>query len=53
MRLNSEIKKIDSRIETLRLREASGADADTAAKIEMMESSYGVEYEEWVTRIRN
>jgi membrane-bound metal-dependent hydrolase YbcI (DUF457 family) len=53
MRLNSEIKKIDSRIETLRLREASGADADTAAKIEMMESSYGVEYEVWVTRIRN
>jgi membrane-bound metal-dependent hydrolase YbcI (DUF457 family) len=51
MRLNSEIKKIDSRIETLRLREASGADADTAAKIEMMESAYGVEYEVWVTKI--
>jgi membrane-bound metal-dependent hydrolase YbcI (DUF457 family) len=51
IRLNSEVKKIDSRIEALRLREASGADADIAAKIEMMENAYSVEYEVWVTEL--
>ena len=51
MKVNSEIKKIESRIETLHLQAASGADADLAAKIEMMESAYGVEYEVWVTKL--
>ena len=51
IRTNNEIKKIDSRIDALRLREASGADADTAAKIEQMENAYGVEYEVWVTEL--
>jgi hypothetical protein len=34
------------------MQEASGADTDIAAKIEMMENAYGVEYEVWVTEIR-
>jgi len=51
IRLNSEVKKIDARIESLCLREASGADADIAAKIEMMENAYSVEYEVWVTTL--
>jgi hypothetical protein len=50
-RLNDERKKVESRIDSLRLRETSGADADTAAKIEQMENAYGVEYEVWVTKL--
>ena len=51
MKLNSEIKKIESRIETLHMQEASGADADITAKIESMETEYGVEYDVWVTML--
>jgi len=51
MKLNSEIKKIESRIETLHMQEASGADADITAKIESMETEYGVEYDVWVTKL--
>ena len=51
IRINNEIKKIDSRIDALRMRETSGSDADTAAKIEQMENAYGVEYEVWVTEL--
>ena len=51
MTMNNEVKKIESRIDSLRLREVSGADADTAAKIEAMENAYSVEYEVWVTEL--
>lgn len=50
-RLNEERKKIESRIDSLRMRETSGADADTAVKIEQMESAYGVEYDVWLTKL--
>ena len=50
-RLNDERKKIESRIDSLRMRETSGADADTVAKIEQMESAYGVEYDVWLTKL--
>mgnify|MGYP003587130805 CR=1 FL=1 len=33
------------------MRETSGADADTAARIEQMESAYGVEYDVWLTKL--
>ena len=43
-RLNNELKKIESRIETLRMREASGADLDLLMKIERLERDFAVEY---------
>jgi len=43
-RLNGELKKIESRIETLRLRDASGADVDLGMKIEKLEKDFGIEY---------
>jgi len=43
-RLNSELKKVEARIDTLKMREASGADVDTLMKIEKMEKDFSVEY---------
>ncbi|MBP7583465.1 MAG: hypothetical protein KBA61_05505 [Spirochaetes bacterium] len=43
-RLTGELKKIDSRIDTLKMREVSGADVDLLKKIEKLEKEFGVEY---------
>jgi ASC-1-like (ASCH) protein len=43
-RLNSELKKVESRIDTLKMREASGGDFDILMKIEKMEKDFSVEY---------
>jgi inner membrane protein len=43
-RLNSELKKVEARIDTLKMREASGGDVDTLMKIEKMEKDFSVEY---------
>lgn len=47
-RLNSELKKVESRIDTLRMREASGTDVDNLMKIEKMEKDFSVEYKIYV-----
>jgi len=41
-RLSGELKKIESRIENLRMRDASGADVDLGFKIEKLERDFGV-----------
>ncbi len=43
-RLTDELRKIESRIDTLRMREASGADVDVLMKIEKLEKEFGLEY---------
>jgi hypothetical protein len=43
-RLTGEHKKVESRIDTLKMREASGADVDLLIKIEKLEKEFGVEY---------
>jgi len=43
-RLNGELKKIESRIETLRMRDAAGADVDMVLKIEKLERDFGIVY---------
>ena len=43
-RLNNELKKIESKIDTLKMREASGADVDTILKIEKMGKDFIVQY---------
>ncbi len=43
-RLTGELRKIESRIDTLKMREASGADVDLLMKIEKLEKEFGVEY---------
>ena len=50
-RLNSELKKVESRIDTLKMREASGADVDTIMKIEKMEKDFNVEYKVYVFQL--
>jgi len=43
-KLNNELKKIESRIDTLNMREASGSDVDILVKIDKMEKEFNVEY---------
>lgn len=50
-RLNSELKKVESRIDTLRMRKASGTDVDTLMKIEKMERDFSVEYKLYVNSL--
>lgn len=42
-RLNGELKKIESRIDTLNMQAAAGADAETRIRIEQMEKEFRVE----------
>jgi len=50
-RLTGELKKIESRIDTLKMLEASGADVDVLMKIEKMEKDLGLEYTLYVVKI--
>jgi len=50
-RLNNELKKIESRIDTLKMREASGGDVDAIMKIEKMEKEFNVQYKLYVNII--
>jgi len=50
-RLNNELKKIESRIDTLMMREASGGDVDTILKIENMEKDFIINYEIYIIKI--
>ena len=50
-RLNSELKKVESRIDTLRMRKAYGTDVDTLMKIEKMERDFSVEYKLYVNSL--
>ena len=50
-RLNSELKKVEARIDTLKMREASGADVDIIMKIEKMEKDFSVEYKLYVFQL--
>lgn len=47
-RLNNELKKIESRIDTLMMREASGGDVDTVSKIEKMKNEFDVDYKLYI-----
>lgn len=47
-RLDNELKKIESRIDTLRMREASGADVDLLMNIDKMEKDFIVQYRVYV-----
>ena len=47
-RLNNELKKIESRIDTLMMREASGGDVDTIMKIEKLEKGFDVIYKVYI-----
>lgn len=47
-RLNNELKKIESRIDTLKMREASGADVDAIMKIEKLEKGFDVNYKVYI-----
>ncbi len=47
-RLNNELKKIESRIDTLMMREASGSDVDTLTMIEKIEKDFNVQYRVYV-----
>ncbi len=49
-RLTGELRKIESRIDTLKMREASGADVDLLMKIEKLEKEFGVEYKLYVLK---
>lgn len=50
-RLNSELKKVESRIDTLKMREASGADVDVIMKIEKMEKDFSVEFRLYINSL--
>jgi membrane-bound metal-dependent hydrolase YbcI (DUF457 family) len=43
-RLTGELKKVESRVDSLKMREASGADVDLLMKIEKLEKEFGVDY---------
>ena len=47
--LNSEIKKIQSRMETIRIKESSGTEIELEQKIEKFERGFYAEYELFVT----
>jgi hypothetical protein len=50
-RLNNELKKIESRIDTLKMREASGADVDLIIRIEKMEKEFEVDYKVYINQL--
>ena len=50
-RLNNELKKVKARIDTLKMREASGGDVDVLMKIARMEKEFNVEYKLYVSMI--
>ncbi len=47
-RLNNELKKVESRIDTLMMRDASGGDVDLLVKIDKMEKEFLVQYKIYV-----
>lgn len=50
-RLNNELKKIESRIDTLQMKEASGADVDIIMKIEKIEKDFSVNFKLYINSI--
>ena len=50
-RLTGVLKKIESRIDALKMREASGADVDVLMKIEKLEKEFGVKYNLYVMNL--
>lgn len=47
-RLNNELKKVESRIDTLRMREASGGDVDTIMQIDKLAKGFDVNYKLYI-----
>lgn len=50
IKLNGELKKLQSRIDTLNLKIATGSDEPVIREIKMIEDGYRVNYDLWVYR---